>query len=675
MSNMRVYEYAREHDLTSREVLQYLEELNIEITNHMATIDSDIQKQLDDMIYGEADTEDVQVDKVAQEQEELTQVHEEVEIAEEIEEEQEKSSENVLTYTEPITVEELAEKLEKDVAEIIKNLMFLGVMATKNQNLDDTAVELICEEYGYTAQKEEIFDETDLYKYISEDKSENLVERPSVVTIMGHVDHGKTTLLDAIRKTKVTEGEAGGITQHIGAYQIETSGKKITFLDTPGHEAFTSMRSRGAQVTDIAILVVAADDGVMPQTVEAINHAKEAGVPIIVAVNKMDLEEANPDRVMQELTEYELVAEDWGGDTIFVQMSARQGDGIDDLLEMILLVAEMEELKANPNKEAFGTVIDAELDRGRGSVASLLIQNGTLRIGDPLVIGNTYGKVRAMVNDLGQRIEEAGPSTPVEITGLNDVPEAGDQFLVFAEERKARQIGMARERQQIEEERSEKSRISLDDLFEQIKQGDMKEIKIIIKADVRGSAEALASSLQKIEVENVKVQIIHIGVGAITESDIILASASNAIVIGFNVRPDVNAQKAAQSEGVDVRLHRVIYQAIEEVEAAMKGLLDPEYEEKVIGQAEVRETFHVSRIGTIAGCYVTDGKIQRDAGIRLIRNGVVQHEGEILDLKRFQDDVREVTQNYECGITIKDYNDIKEGDIIEAFIMEEIERV
>jgi len=675
MSNMRVYEYARENDLTSREVLQYLEELNIEITNHMATIDSDIQKQLDDMIYGEADTEDVQVDKVAQKQEELTQVHEEVEIAEEIEEEQEKSSENVLTYTEPITVEELAEKLEKDVAEIIKNLMFLGVMATKNQNLDDTAVELICEEYGYTVQKEEIFDETDLYKYISEDKSENLVERPSVVTIMGHVDHGKTTLLDAIRKTKVTEGEAGGITQHIGAYQIETSGKKITFLDTPGHEAFTSMRSRGAQVTDIAILVVAADDGVMPQTVEAINHAKEAGVPIIVAVNKMDLEEANPDRVMQELTEYELVAEDWGGDTIFVQMSARQGDGIDDLLEMILLVAEMEELKANPNKEAFGTVIDAELDRGRGSVASLLIQNGTLRIGDPLVIGNTYGKVRAMVNDLGQRIEEAGPSTPVEITGLNDVPEAGDQFLVFAEERKARQIGMARERQQIEEERSEKSRISLDDLFEQIKQGDMKEIKIIIKADVRGSAEALASSLQKIEVENVKVQIIHIGVGAITESDIILASASNAIVIGFNVRPDVNAQKAAQSEGVDVRLHRVIYQAIEEVEAAMKGLLDPEYEEKVIGQAEVRETFHVSRIGTIAGCYVTDGKIQRDAGIRLIRNGVVQHEGEILDLKRFQDDVREVTQNYECGITIKDYNDIKEGDIIEAFIMEEIERV
>src|SRR5690625_853745 len=671
MSRMRVYEYAQEKGLTSRQVLDQLEKLDIDITNHMATITTDIQNRLDESFQTKEATEDVQP--------ETQEIEEESEAIEKIlEETVEETPENAVTYSGTLNVSQLAEKLNKDTNEILKNLLILGVMANKNQDLDEDTIELIASEYGIEMIKEfrrVLFRSTDLYKYISEDKSENLVERPSVVTIMGHVDHGKTTLLDAIRKTKVTEGEAGGITQHIGAYQIETSGKKITFLDTPGHEAFTSMRSRGAQVTDIAILVVAADDGVMPQTVEAINHAKEAGVPIIVAVNKMDLEEANPDRVMQELTEYELVAEDWGGDTIFVQISARQGDGIDDLLEMILLVAEMEELKANPNKVAFGTVIDAELDRGRGSVASLLIQNGTLRIGDPLVIGNTYGKVRAMVNDLGQRIEEAGPSTPVEITGLNDVPEAGDQFLVFAEERKARQIGMARERQQIEEERSEKSRISLDDLFEQIKQGDMKEIKIIIKADVRGSAEALASSLQKIEVENVKVQIIHIGVGAITESDIILASASNAIVIGFNVRPDVNAQKAAQSEGVDVRLHRVIYQAIEEVEAAMKGLLDPEYEEKVIGQAEVRETFHVSRIGTIAGCYVTDGKIQRDAGIRLIRNGVVQHEGEILALKRFQDDVREVAQNYECGITIKDYNDIKEGDIIEAFIMEEIERV
>ena len=684
MSNKRVYEYAKEKNLTSREVLDYLEQLNIDIKNHMSTIDKATQQKLDELIFpSEKKKEEKVVQKEGKKkpkrQREKPRQKEQpkkVEKAkEEIKEVKKEESAKVITYTEPITVEELANKLKKDVSEIIKNLMFLGVMATKNQNLDETAIELICSEYGFEAKKEIVLDETDLKNYITEDKEEDLVERPAVVTIMGHVDHGKTTLLDAIRKTKVTEGEAGGITQHIGAYQVESSGKKITFLDTPGHEAFTSMRSRGAQVTDIAILVVAADDGVMPQTVEAINHAKEAKVPIIVAVNKIDKEEANPDRVMQELMEYELIAEDWGGDTIFVQLSALQGLGIDDLLEMILLVAEMEQLKANPNKEAFGTVIDARLDRGRGAVATLLIQNGTLKVGDSLVIGNTYGRVRAMVDDLGKRIDVAGPSTPVEIIGLNDVPEAGDQFLVFADERRARQIGEARQRQQIEEKRSEQSRISLDDLFEQIKQGDMKEIKIIIKADVRGSAEALASSLQKIEVENVKIQIIHVGVGAITESDIILASASNAIVIGFNVRPDVNAQNAARNEGVDIRLQRVIYKAIEEVEAAMKGLLDPEYEEKVIGQAEVRETFHVSRIGTIAGSYVTNGKIQRDAGVRLIRDGVVLYEGEIATLKRFQDDVREVAQNYECGITLKDYNDIKEGDIIEAFIMEEIERV
>src|SRR5690625_4806195 len=552
--------------------------------------------------------------------------------------------------------------------------MFLGVMATKNQNLDDTAVELICEEYGYTAQKEEIFEATDFDKYVSEDQAEDLVERPAVVTIMGHVDHGKTTLLDAIRDTKVTAGEAGGITQHIGAYQAESSGKKVTFLDTPGHEAFTSMRSRGAQVTDISILVVAADDGVMPQTVEAINHAKAAGVPIIVAVNKMDKETANPDRVMQELTEYDLLAEDWGGDTIFVPISAIRNEGIDELLEMILLVAEMEELKANPNNVAFGTVVDAELDRGRGAVATLLVQDGTLRVGDALVVGNTYGRVRAMVSDVGERIEEAGPSTTVEITGLNAVPLAGDQFLVFEDEKKARQIGEAREQEHLAATRGSKARVSLDDLFDQIKQGEVKDLNVIIKADVQGSAEALAASLQKIEVESVSVNIIHTGVGAITESDIILASASNALVIGFNVRPDANAQAAARSENVDIRLHRVIYQAIEEIEAAMKGLLDPEYEEKVIGQAEVRETFKVSRIGTIAGSYVTDGKITRNSNVRLIRDGVVIYEGEILALKRFKDDVREVEQNYECGITIKDFNDIRIGDIIEAFIMEEIEQ-
>ncbi len=456
---------------------------------------------------------------------------------------------------------------------------------------------------------------------------------------------------------------------------MEANEKKITFLDTPpGHAAFTSMRSRGAEVTDIAILVVAADDGVMPQTVEAINHAKAAEVPIIVAVNKIDKEGANPDRVMQELTEHELIPEDWGGgDTIFVQLSAIKGEGIDDLLEMILLIAEVEELKANPNRLADGTVIEAQLDKGRGSVASLLVQNGTLKVGDPIVVGTTFGRVRAMVNDLGKRVKSVGPSTPIEITGLNDVPLAGDRFVVFKDEKKARQIGELRQQKQIEEKRGDKARVSLDDLFEKIKQGEIKDINVILKADVQGSVEALAASLKKIDVEGVKVNIIHTGVGAIKESDIILASASNAIVIGFNVRPDTNAKKAAESENVEIRLHRVIYKAIEEVEAAMKGMLDPEYEEKVIGQVEVREIFKVSRIGTIAGGYVTDGKITRDSGVRLIRDGVVIYEGEIDTLKRFKDDVKEVAQNYECGITIKNYNDIKEGDVIEAYVMEEIE--
>src|SRR5699024_6135824 len=443
---------------------------------------------------------------------------------------------------------------------------------------------------------------------------------------------------------------------------------------TPGHEAFTSMRSRGAEVTDIAILVVAPDDGVMPQTAEAINHAKAAEVPIIIAVNKIDKPAANPDRVMQELTEYELVPEDWGGSTIFVPVSAKHGEGIDDLLEMILLVAEVEELKANAKKAAFGTVIDAQLDKGRGAVATLLVQDGTLHVGDSIVVGNTYGRVRAMVSDIGKRIQTAGPSTPVEITGLNEVPHAGDQFLVFEDEKKARQIGEARQQQHIAESRGASTKISLEDLFDHIKQGEMKELNVIIKADVNGSAEALSASLQKIEVENVKIKIIHTGVGAISESDIILASASNAIVIGFNVRPDVNAQNAAKSEQVDVRLYRVIYKAIEEIEAAMTGLLDPEFEEKVIGTAEVRETFKVSKIGTIAGSYVTDGVIQRNASVRVIRNGVVLYEGELLALKRFKDDVREVKQNYECGITVKDFNDIKVGDQIEAFVMEEIKK-
>lgn len=579
-----------------------------------------------------------------------------------------------ITFNGSLTVAGLAEKLGKTSSEIIKRLMKLGVMATKNQELTKESVELIAGEYGSKVEEEQLIDETDLDLYDPEDKEESLKLRPPVVTMMGHVDHGKTTLLDAIRHTKVTSGEAGGITQHIGAYQVEENGRKITFLDTPGHAAFTTMRARGAQVTDITVLVVAADDGVMPQTIEAINHAKAAEVPIIVAVNKMDVEGANPDRVMQELSEHGLIPEDWGGDTIFVRLSALNGDGIDDLLEMILLVAEVEEYKANPDRSAVGTVIEAELDKGRGSVATLLVQKGTLNVGDSLVVGHTFGRVRAMVNETGRRVKSVGPSAPVEITGLNGVPQAGDRFIVFEDEKKARHVGEARSKQLVESERNETSKISLDDLFEKISQGELKEINVIVKADVQGSVEALAGSLRKIEVEGAKLNILHTGAGAVTEYDIMLASASDAIIVGFNVRPDGNARKAAESEKVDIRLYRVIYDAIEEIEAAMKGMLDPEYEEKIIGQAEVRTTFKVSKIGMIAGSYVTEGKITRDSKIRLVRDGVVIYEGGIDSLKRFKDDAKEVSSGYECGITLDKFNDLKEGDTMEAFIMAEKER-
>ena len=581
-----------------------------------------------------------------------------------------------ITFTESLTVTELAKKLGREPAEIIKKLFLLGVMATINQELDKDAIELICADYGVEVEEEIKIDITDLEVHFdsTEEDSKNIQERPPVVTIMGHVDHGKTTLLDSIRNTKVTAGEAGGITQHIGAYQIVDNGKKITFLDTPGHAAFTTMRARGAKVTDITILVVAADDGVMPQTVEAINHAKAAEVPIIVAVNKMDKPSANPDRVMQELTEHGLVPEAWGGETIFVPISALKGDGIDNLLEMVLLVSEVGELKANPKRLALGTVIEAQLDKGRGSVATLLVQDGTLKVGDPIVVGHAFGRVRAMVNDLGRRVKEAGPSTPVEITGLNEVPQAGDRFVVFEDEKTARAVGETRASQAQVSSRSEKARVTLDNLFDQMKQGEMKELNIIVKADVQGTVEAMAASLMKIEVEGVNVRIIHTGAGAITESDISLAAASNAIVIGYNVRPDTNAKRAADEEGVDIRLHRVIYKVIEEIEFAMKGLLDPEFQEKIIGQAEVRETFKVSKVGTIAGSYVTEGKITRDSGVRVIRDGIVIFEGELDTLKRFKDDAKEVAKGYECGITIKNFNDIKESDIIEAYIMEEIKR-
>ncbi|CAM2890813.1 translation initiation factor IF-2 [Paenibacillus sediminis] len=573
-----------------------------------------------------------------------------------------------------MTVGETAKLLHKDASEVIKKLISMGVMATINQELDIDTILLLAAEFGVEVEVK-IPVEEDRFETVEEvDNEADLKERPPVVTIMGHVDHGKTTLLDAIRSTNVTSGEAGGITQHIGAYQVEINNKKITFLDTPGHEAFTLMRARGAQITDITIIVVAADDGVMPQTVEAISHAKAAGVPIIVAVNKIDKPDADPDRVKQELTEYELVPEEWGGDTIFVNVSAKQRMGLEELLEMILLVAEVNEFKANPNKRARGTVIEAELDKGRGPVARVLVQHGTLKVGDAFVAGNCFGRVRAMVNDKGRRLKEAGPSTPVEITGLTEVPQAGDPFMVFEDERKARSIAEKRAITQRQSELGSNTRVTLDDLFKHIKEGEIKDLNVIIKADVQGSVEALKGSLEKIEVEGVRVKIIHSGVGAITESDIILATASNAIVIGFNVRPDNQAKATAEQEKVDVRLHRVIYNVIEEIEQAMKGMLDPVYKENVIGHAEVRNTFKISKVGTIAGCMVTSGKITRTAEARLIRNGIVIYEGKIDTLKRFKDDAKEVAQGYECGITLENYNDIKEGDVIEAFVMETVER-
>ncbi|MGG2014482.1 translation initiation factor IF-2 [Bacillus sp. S10(2024)] len=688
MSKIRVYEYAKKRNISSKDIITKLKEMNIEVSNHMAMLDDEVVNKLDNQ-YNDGTEKPSVADEFEVEEKVVRSKKNSNKNKKKGKGNQDKRQENFagrqqtqvvetpdkITFSGTLSVSELAKKLGKEPSEIIKKLFMLGIMATINQDLDKDTIELIASDYGIEVEEEVIVSETEFETFMDEqDDEENLKERPAVVTIMGHVDHGKTTLLDSIRNSKVTAGEAGGITQHIGAYQVEVNDKKITFLDTPGHAAFTTMRARGAQVTDITILVVAADDGVMPQTVEAINHAKAAGVPIIVAVNKMDKPSANPDRVMQELTEYELVPEAWGGDTIFVPIAAIKGEGIDNLLEMILLVSEVEEYKANPNRYATGTVIEAQLDKGKGTIATLLVQNGTLRVGDPIVVGTSFGRVRAMVNDIGRRVKVAGPSTPVEITGLNEVPQAGDRFMAFADEKKARQIGEERAQQALLAQRGEKSKLSLEDLFQQIKEGDVKEINLIVKADVQGSVEAMAASLRKIDVEGVKVKIIHTGVGAITESDIILASASNAIVIGFNVRPDVNAKRTAELENVDIRLHRIIYKVIEEIEAAMQGMLDPEFVEKVIGQAEVRQTFKVTKVGTIAGCYVTDGKITRDSGVRIIRDGVVIYEGQLDTLKRFKDDVKEVAQNYECGITIEKYNDLKEGDIIEAYIMEEVKR-
>ena len=579
-----------------------------------------------------------------------------------------------LVYTVGMNVADIAKKIHREPAEIIKKLFMMGVMVNQNQSLDKDTIEILAADYGIKAEEKVEVDVADIDKFFEEEanNTKHSAPRPPVVTIMGHVDHGKTTLLDKLRHTNVTAGEAGGITQHIGAYQVRHNDKIITFLDTPGHAAFTSMRARGADITDITVLVVAADDGVMPQTIEAINHSKAAGVPIIVAVNKIDKPGANPNHVMEQLTEYGLIPEDWGGDTIFVDISAKFGKNLDELLDMILLESEMLELKANPKQHGAGSVIEARLDKGKGSVATLLVQQGTLHVGDPIVVGNTFGRVRTMTDARGHAIKKATPATPVEITGLNEVPQSGDRFVTFDDEKTARAAGEERAKRALMKERSQTTHVTLDNLFDTLKEGDMKEVDVIIKADVQGSVEAIAQSFKKIDVEGVRVNIIHQAVGAINESDVTLAEASNAIIIGFNVRPTPQAKVQADQDKVDIRLHNVIYKAIDEVTTAMKGMLEPVFEEKVTGYVEIRQTYKVSKLGTIGGGYVTDGYIQRDSGVRIIRDGIVIYEGKLASLKRFKDDVKQVKSGFECGLMVEKYNDIKEGDQLEAFIMEEV---
>ena len=582
-----------------------------------------------------------------------------------------------LEYTDGMTVAEIAKRIKREPAEIVKKLFMMGVMATQNQSLDGDTIELLLVDYGIEAKKKVEVDNADIERFFVEDgylNPDKLVERPPVVTIMGHVDHGKTTLLDTLRNSRVATGEAGGITQHIGAYQIEENGKKITFLDTPGHAAFTSMRARGASVTDITILVVAADDGVMPQTIEAINHSKAANVPIIVAINKIDKPGANPERVIGELAEHGVMSTAWGGDSEFVEISAKFNQNIDELLETVLLVAEIQELKADPTVRAIGTVIEARLDKGKGAVATLLVQQGTLNVQDPIVVGNTFGRVRAMTNDLGRRVKVAGPSTPVSITGLNEAPMAGDHFAVYEDEKSARAAGEERAKRALMKQRQATQRVSLENLFDTLKAGELKSVNVIIKADVQGSVEALAASLQKIDVEGVKVTIVHSAVGAINESDVTLAEASNAFIVGFNVRPTPQARQQAEADDVEIRLHSIIYKVIEEMEEAMKGMLDPEFEEKVIGEAIIRETFKVSKVGTIGGFMVLSGKVTRDSKVRVIRDGVVIYDGALASLKHYKDDVKEVTNGREGGLMIEGYNDIKTDDTIEAYIMEEIKK-
>lgn len=665
MTKKRVYQLAKELGMTSKKLIEKMKELDMEVGNHMSTIEDEEADILSDFFSEE--TEKVEEDIKENNEETKTEKTND-------EEDEESDSAKEIEAEEKIVVKDFAEKIGISPTQLITKLMGFGVMASMNQEIDFDTATIIAEEFGYTVIQKKTIEEKEEEQLDYEDAPEDLIPRPPVITVMGHVDHGKTSLLDAIRKSHVTAKEAGGITQHIGASTVEINGKNIVFLDTPGHEAFTSMRARGAQVTDIAILVVAADDGVMPQTIEAINHAKAAEVPLIVAVNKMDKPGANPDRVLQELTEQGLVPEDWGGDTIVVPVSALKNEGIKELLEMILLVSEMQELKANPDRNAVGTIIDAQLDKARGPVATVLVQKGTLNVGDAVVSGVASGRVRAMVDSNGNRVKKAGPSSAVEILGLSEVPEAGDRLYAVEDDKSARDIASNRKDTQRREQIKSKQNISLEDLFDQIKTGEVKDLNVIVKADVKGSIEAVKQSLIKLSNEEVKVNPIHGGVGAIRETDIMLASASNAIVIGFNVRPTSTALDLANRENVDVRTYRVIYNAIEDIEAAIKGMLEPEYKEVILGRAEVRATFKVPNVGVVAGVYVLNGKVTRNSEVRLLRDNVVIHEGSISSLKRFKDDVREIASGYEGGIGIENYNDVKVGDVIEAYIMEEVER-
>jgi len=662
MTKIRIYELAQELNMSSKDLIDKLRELDLEVSSHMNSLEAD-EAELIRGIYGSGDSE-TEFDQHG------------VDNTKDTKTETSETEKHIIEIEESIIVRELADELGVNPSEIITKLIGMGVMANQNQSIDVKTATIIADEFGAIVVTKEVEEEKEeVFELDFEDKPEDLVPRPPVVTVMGHVDHGKTSLLDAIRETSVTKSEAGGITQHIGAYSVKVDDKEIVFLDTPGHEAFTSMRARGAQVTDLAILVVAADDGVMPQTVEAINHAKAADVPILVAINKIDKPTANIDRVMQELAENNLLPEDWGGDTITVPVSARDKTGIDDLLEMVLLLAEMQELKANPNRKPVGIIVEAQLDRGKGPLATVLVQKGTLRVGDMVVSGTSHGRVRAMLDDKGDRVEEAGPSTPVVILGMSEVPNAGDLLYGVKDEKTARSYAESKKEELREAQLRASSQVSLDDLFERIQEGQIKDLNIIIKADVKGSMEALAQSLEKLDTgEEVRINIIHGGVGGITESDVMLASASNAIIIGFNVRPNLNAIEVSKTEKVDIRTYRVIYEAIEDIQAAVKGMLAPELVEKVLGRAEVRATFRLPNGSTIAGVYILDGKVTRNSKVRLLRNDVVIFEGDVSSLKRFKDDVREVSAGYEAGIGLEDYNDIKEGDMLEAYILEEVRR-